>query len=228
MAAATLLIAVNATAAQLPSPSSAAPSAPNPGVTPSQAPVPGMGQGRGARGQRSADARFIVMMIPHHQGAIAMAELAVVRGGHPELRALAKRIATSQRQENAQMRRWYREWYGTDPPEWSCAGTGMGPGMGMGMGMGWGAAQDLKALRTAGEFDRAFLKEMVAHHRMGVWMASQALHTSQRPELRALEQGMVRVQSEEIRLMEQWLREWFKQKPPAGAGGDGISLPPAP
>ncbi len=181
----------------------------------------GMGTGRGrppaGLGPLSGDQRFIVMMIPHHQGAIAIAELAVVRGGHPELRALAKRIATSQRQENAQMRRWYREWYGSDPPDWSCGGTGMGLGMGMGpgMGMGWDAAQNLKALRTAAEFDRAFLVEMVAHHRMGVWMASQALHTSQRPELRALEQAMVRVQSEEIRLMEQWLREWFKQKPPA-------------
>ncbi|NDD22160.1 MAG: DUF305 domain-containing protein, partial [Synechococcaceae bacterium WBA_3_309] len=50
-----------------------------------------MGWGGGAMGQLSADARFIVMMIPHHQGAIAMAELAPSRARRPEIKALAQR-----------------------------------------------------------------------------------------------------------------------------------------
>ena len=65
-------------------------------------------------GMRSADAHFIVMMIPHHKGAIAMADLALQRSRRPELRALTERIRTSQSCENAQMRRWYRQWYGSD------------------------------------------------------------------------------------------------------------------
>ena len=43
-----------------------------------------------------ADQRFIVMMIPHHDGAIAMADLAISRAKRPEIRALAKRIKASQ------------------------------------------------------------------------------------------------------------------------------------
>ena len=158
-------------------------------------------------GQRSADGHFIVMMIPHHKGAIAMAELALQRSRRPEIRALAKRIRTSQSQENAQMRRWYRQWYGSDVPTWP--GQGMaGIGMAMGMGMpGFGTS--LEALRTAPDFDRAFIEQMIAHHRMGVMMASHAHGGTVHPELRELEAAMVRVQSEEIEQMALWYQQWF-------------------
>ncbi len=165
-------------------------------------------------GQRSADARFIVMMIPHHEGAIAMADLALKRSQRPEILALAERIRTSQTAENAQMRRWYRQWYGTEVPAWPGAGGAMGMGGGMGMGMGMGAGlpgfgTSLEALRSAPDFDRAFLEQMIAHHRMGVMMASHAQWGTVHPELRTLEAAMVRVQSEEIDQMAQWYRQWF-------------------
>ncbi|MFM8605919.1 MAG: DUF305 domain-containing protein [Cyanobium sp.] len=73
----------------------------------------GLGWGTVPMAQRSADAHFIVMMIPHHEGAIAMAELALQRSQRTEIRAMAERIRTSQSQENAQMRRWYQLGYGT-------------------------------------------------------------------------------------------------------------------
>ena len=169
-------------------------------------------------GQLSADARFIVMMIPHHQGAIAMAELALIRARRPEIKALAQRIITSQSREITQMRQWYRQWYGTDVPAWgirSGYGMGMGHGMGMGggMGMGWGMpgmATSLEALKTAPDFDRAFIEQMIPHHRMGVMMASHAEWNTQHPQLRELEAAMVRVQSQEIEQMAQWYQQWFR------------------
>jgi uncharacterized protein (DUF305 family) len=44
---------------------------------------------------------------------------------------------------------------------------------------------------------------------MGVMMASMAQTNSQHPELRQLQQAMVRVQSDEIQQMEQWYRKWY-------------------
>jgi len=148
--------------------------------------------------QRSADARFIVMMIPHHQGAIAMAELALSRARRPEIKALAQRIIASQSREITQMRQWYRQWYGTDVPAW-----GIGSGWGMGMGT------SLEALKSAPDFDRAFIEQMISHHRMGVMMASHAEWNTQHPQLRELEAAMVRVQSQEIEQMAQWYRQWY-------------------
>lgn len=167
------------------------------------APQPGPGMGPGAMGMRPADQHFITMMIPHHDGAIAMAELALKRAKRPEIRALAEQIKTSQTAENAQMRRWYRQWFGSDVPAWR-----WGHGMGMGSGMP-GMDTSLKALQAAPDFDRAFIEQMVPHHRMGVMMASHAQWNSQHPELRELEKLMVTVQSREIAQMESWYRQWY-------------------
>ncbi len=81
--------------------------------TPLSQAVPGVG---GMMGQ--SDQHFIVMMIPHHEGAIAMADLALSKATHPEVKQLAQAIKTTQTQEIQQMRAWYKQWYGTDVPAW--------------------------------------------------------------------------------------------------------------
>ena len=201
---------ITAAVLALPLRAHAAPATPAPPEWPPMAAPGGMGWGGRPMGLRSADAHFIVMMIPHHDGAIAMAELALSRAKRPEIRALAARIQASQTAENAQMRRWYRQWYGTEVPAW---GPGMGMGMGMGMGGMPGMTTSLEALRNAPDLDRAFIEQMVPHHRMGVMMASHAQWNTQRPELRRLQAAMVRVQSEEIALMERWYRQWYGPSP---------------
>ncbi len=54
---------------------------------------------------------FIEQMIPHHDDAIAMAEIALTKAEHPEIKQLASNIKQSQSAENEQMRTWYKSWY---------------------------------------------------------------------------------------------------------------------
>ncbi|MCP9785891.1 DUF305 domain-containing protein [Cyanobium sp. N5-Cardenillas] len=169
----------------------------------------GSGMGHSLMGGQPMDQHFIVMMIPHHDGAIAMADLALGRARRPEIKALARSIKDSQTQENAQMRTWYRQWFGGSVPAWGGA-MGHGGGMGM-MGMGGlgGTGTDVAWLKNASDFDRAFIEQMIPHHRMGVMMASMAQTNSQHPQLQALEQAMVTAQSQEIEQMAQWYRSWY-------------------
>ncbi len=52
------------------------------------------------------DRDFVLMMMPHHQGAVDMAKVELQYGTDPELRQLASNIVAAQDKELAQMKAW--------------------------------------------------------------------------------------------------------------------------
>jgi uncharacterized protein (DUF305 family) len=64
-----------------------------------------------------ADRDFLAMMIPHHQGAIDMARLALVHGRDPLVRQLAEEIIAGQQAEIRSMEARLRLLQGGAPPE---------------------------------------------------------------------------------------------------------------
>jgi len=57
------------------------------------------------------DRAFIDQMVPHHQGAIAMARRELAKGSQPALRAMAQDMIDAQTEEMAQMRKWRKAWH---------------------------------------------------------------------------------------------------------------------
>ncbi|CAN5346433.1 DUF305 domain-containing protein [soil metagenome] len=53
-----------------------------------------------------ADKDFVARMIPHHQGAVSMAEAQLKYGKDPELRKMSRDIIKAQQKEIAFMKKW--------------------------------------------------------------------------------------------------------------------------
>ncbi|MCC7023014.1 MAG: DUF305 domain-containing protein [Thermomicrobiales bacterium] len=64
----------------------------------------------------NVDLAFIDAMIPHHQSAIMMAQVALERAEHPELKALAQAIIDAQQRESEDMQAWRAAWSGVATP----------------------------------------------------------------------------------------------------------------
>jgi uncharacterized protein (DUF305 family) len=61
--------------------------------------------------QQPFDKAFIDAMIPHHQAAIEMAEVAQQESTNPRIRDVARSIIAAQKADIAQMTQWRRQWY---------------------------------------------------------------------------------------------------------------------
>jgi uncharacterized protein (DUF305 family) len=150
-----------------------------------------------------ADVAFVQGMIPHHQGALAMAQLADGRATDPRVVDLADRIEAAQAPEIETMTGWLDSW-GEPLPE---DGGGMDHGSGMDMG---GMSEDeMTALDTAhgGDFDRMFLEMMIPHHQDAVEMAETEIADGSDPDVVDLARDIVESQSAEIEEMQTLLTE---------------------
>lgn len=146
----------------------------------------------------NADRMFADMMIPHHEQAIQMSDLAIEISENPDIVALARKIKAAQAPEIDQMKLW------EDNGDPSHMGHDMmedfdhsGHGM-MGM-LDEGEISELERAQGV-EFDRLFLKGMIAHHEGAIDMAAM-IDDSKNDEVRALGKAIIDSQTAEIEEM---------------------------
>ena len=160
---------------------------------------------------RDVDQNFIVMMIPHHEGAVDMAELALTRAKRPEIKQLAEAIIRDQNREIEQMKTWHKAWYEAEVTDTSStdAMTHSQPSSSTnGMDMHSMMTNSLEDLENAEDFDREFIRAMIPHHEMAIMMAQMVLNTANKPEIRALAENVIAAQTAEINQMRQWNEAW--------------------
>ena len=149
-----------------------------------------------------ADVTFAQGMIPHHDQAIAMSDLAPARATRPEVRALAERIKAAQGPEIARMEGWLEDWGEPLTAEGDGgddhAGMDMGGGMSGGGGMLSDAEMQQLEASTGADFDRLFLEGMIRHHEGAVSMARDEQANGKFEGAKELARSIIRSQEAEI------------------------------
>jgi uncharacterized protein (DUF305 family) len=133
---------------------------------------------------------FAQMMIPHHEKAVTMSELALTNTANPEVLALATAIRDAQGPEITQMQSWVGNRNGHD-----------GGSHDMEMG-GMLSDEELAKLASLkdGAFDQLFLASMIAHHEGALDMV-EMINDSTNAEVKTLAENIVKSQSAEIQAM---------------------------
>ncbi len=147
-----------------------------------------------------SDAAFVDAMVPHHEGAVEMAEVALENAEHEEIRSLARDIIDAQRAEI--------ELFGEIREE--LGGEAM-------MEMSEEEMEGMMGNMDAGElaqqrpFDKAFIDAMIPHHESAIAMANVALQESEDPEILRIAGEIVDAQEREIEQMQDWRAEWYPE-----------------
>jgi uncharacterized protein (DUF305 family) len=159
-----------------------------------------------------ADRDFVAMMVPHHQGAIDMAQAELQYGHNEKLLRIAQEIVVEQLQEIAAMRLAIGE---PASPTWVTNGaheapTAAPPHKANPDGDApfvnrLNAAMDKMmtdmAVKPTSDVDRDFVAMMVPHHQGAIDMAQAELQYGKNPQLKTIAQEIIVEQMQEIALM---------------------------
>jgi uncharacterized protein (DUF305 family) len=147
-----------------------------------------------------SDRRFIDAMVPHHQGAIAMARVALGNAEHEEINELSRNIISTQQAEIEELKAIKREEFGISqvPME-------MGPQQMRSMMM------NPQHLAQSEPFDKAFIDAMIPHHHSAIYMAQVAHEKSKIAAIKELAENIMSAQKREIEQMKQWRKVWYPE-----------------
>jgi uncharacterized protein (DUF305 family) len=147
-----------------------------------------------------ADVMFVPEMLPHHQQAVEMADLALdpAHQASPAVMDLATRIKTAQAAEIVDMNAWLVEW-GADPIDGQMDHDAMG----------MMSSADMAALAAAkgAAFDRLWLAGMIMHHEGALAMASHIATRGDDARVQQLSDAIEQSQAAEIAEMRALLNQ---------------------
>ena len=153
------------------------------------------------RGFNDADVMFAQMMIPHHEQALELADMALdpTLMASEQVKALASQIKAAQDPEIDVMTQWLSEW---DQPLMD-----MSEDHSMTM-EGMLSIDELSALgqMSGEEFDQAWVSAMIAHHKGAIKMADTVKAEGESALVQELADAIIQAQKSEIDTLELLLK----------------------
>lgn len=138
------------------------------------------------------DAKFLDQFTEHHKDAIKMGEMALSKAENPEVKKMAQKMVSDQKEEIAQMQKWREQFYTSTPKDNSKL-----------------AKMDMSSLKekSGKAFDLAFLDLMAKHHEQGISMAKSASDKLFNSQIKTFAQNAIMNQGKEVQDLSQMKKQ---------------------
>lgn len=142
---------------------------------------------------RQYSVQFLDEMTVHHEGGVKMADMAISKAFHSELREMANKMKSAQLREIAMMKEWRKDLFPTAP-----------------IYKYQGAEMDMSKLEnlTGNAFDLAFLDSMIMHHPGAIFLGREAAARSGTSEIRSFGNKIAQDQTKEVIEMRKMRDMW--------------------
>jgi uncharacterized protein (DUF305 family) len=167
----------------------------------------------------SFDLAFIDLMTVHHQRAIDMAAIAIERGEHLELIALAQRTVDTLQAQIDQLKTWRELWYPGIPALTGSQAMAIfdqvaseSPGRGGVPGAReLTSPPDIMGLCGAnpGEFDLAFIDRMTSYHAGALLLTQAAVNFAEHGEIQNFAASTLAALQTDVDALNAWRSLWF-------------------
>lgn len=137
---------------------------------------------------QDADRAFIDLMVPHHQMGIEMANEAIAKAQHKELKAFAQRMRDIQRKEVEQMKSWRQKWFGSAETP---------------------APMPMAPMPAGKDFDRMWMTQVIDHHQQAIDMSVLTLKGASKAEVKDMANRLIKEQQKEQSQLSSWLKSWY-------------------
>lgn len=171
------------------------------------------------------DVLFIDAMIPHHESAVLMAQVARDRAERPEIVDLAESIIATEQAEIETMSEWREAWYPDVPPltqrqliDGMTVQLSDSPGVGgvaglEEMGRDHMLPDLIELCSMTDDFDLAFIDLMLAHHSSAIVLGQEGANRAVHRETRELAQAIASAQQLEVDQLLTWRELWYPDAP---------------
>jgi uncharacterized protein (DUF305 family) len=145
--------------------------------------------------QAQFEKKFFEMMIPHHKGAMVLGELCLSKAVHNELKGMCGEMIEKQSMEIQELHMWSDDWYNNHIEPTVPENT----------------KKDIENLsRLEGDqFDKEFMETIIRHHEEAIMTAEECKQKAYHNELIDMCSMMKKDQLKEIKMLQEWLQEWY-------------------
>jgi len=171
------------------------------------------------------DLAFIDLMMTHHQRSIELAMIALERGEHPELIALARQTIDTSLDQMERLRQWRDLWYAGIPVITGSQAMAIFDQMAAG-NPGRGGVPGAREITTPpdimslcganpGEFDLAFIDRMVTLHSGALLLSEAAITLAEHTEIQNFATARLASLRTDVDALNAWRSLWFPEATPA-------------